>query len=262
VAPAFCGAVAFEGVGFGYAEDLPVLQDLDFQVQAGQQVALVGPSGIGKSTLVDLLLRLYDPVQGRVLIDGHDIREYTLASLRSQISVVLQDNLLFAGSLRDNIAYGAPGATPDEIEAAARLANAHDFIRDSPQGYDTQVGERGTTLSHGQRQRVAIARAAVRHAPILILDEPTTGLDEKNARAVTEALRRLAVGRTTFLVSHDLRLASRADLILYLERGRVLECGTHAELTLANCRYASLYRMQVDRDDSRATELAPPFLAL
>src|SRR5262249_6547711 len=153
---------------------------------AGRWVALVGPSGTGKSTLASLLLRLYDPTAGRVLIDGHDVREYTLASLRAQVSVVLQDTVLFAASVRDNIGYGAPGSSPEAVEEAARLANAHDFILALPQGYDTVLGERGVTLSGGQRQRIAIARAALRRAPILILDEPTTGLDEENERVVVE----------------------------------------------------------------------------
>ncbi len=238
------GEVRFENVCFGYEQGRPVLTGVDFVVPAGQQVALVGPSGIGKSTLCSLLMRLYDPTAGRVLIDGQDVRSFTLASLRSQVSVVLQDGLLFAASARDNIAYAAPGATPADVEAAARLANAHDFLDCLPQGYDTGLGERGVTLSHGQRQRLAIARAAIRRSPILILDEPTTGLDEESERAVIEALRRLAEGRTTFLVTHDLRLAARADRVVYLEQGRVLECGTHAELLHVDGRYAALYRLQ------------------
>jgi ATP-binding cassette subfamily B protein len=229
---------------------------VDFEVPSGGQVALVGPSGIGKSTLVSLLLRMYDPTGGRVLIDGQDVRSFTLASLRSQVSVVLQDGLLFAASVRDNIAYASSGATAEEVEAAARLANAHDFIRALPEGYDTVLGERGVTLSHGQRQRLAIARAAVRRAPLLVLDEPTTGLDEENERAVVEALRRLAAGRTTFLVTHDLRLASRSDLILYLDRGGVAERGTHAELLDLGGRYAALYRMQSATDRHTAREEA------
>jgi ATP-binding cassette subfamily B protein len=244
-APPFRGAVHFEDVSFAYEPGRPVLDRVTFEVQPGQRVALVGSSGIGKSTAVSLLLRLYDPAGGRVLIDGRDIRAYTLASLRSQISVVLQDTLLFAASARDNIAYGAPGATAEAVEAAARLANAHDFIQALPQGYDTVLGERGMTLSGGQRQRIALARAALRRAPILVLDEPTTGLDGENERAVLEALDGLAEGRTTFFIAHDLQLAARADLILYLEGGRVLECGTHAELMQAGGRYAVLYARQV-----------------
>jgi ATP-binding cassette, subfamily B, bacterial len=248
-APALEGVVRFEAVSFGYEPGRPVLEQIDFELRPGQRVALAGPSGIGKSTLASLLLRLYDPTEGRVLIDGRDIREYTLASLRAQISAVLQDNSLFAASAHDNIAYGAPGATREEVEAAARLANAHDFIRALPQGYDTILGERGVTLSHGQRQRIALARAAVRMAPLLILDEPTTGLDEENERAVLDALERLALGRTTFLITHDLRLAAGADLILYLEKGRVLERGTHAELMQAGRRYAAVYQLQAAARD-------------
>ena len=244
-APPLRGAVRFDGVTFCYEPGQPELERIDCVVEPGQHVALVGPSGSGKSTFASLILRLYDPTAGRVLIDERDIREYTLASLRAQLSVVLQDSLLFAATVRDNIGYGAPGASPEAIEAAARLANAHAFIAALPQGYDTVLGERGVTLSTGQRQRIAIARAAVRRAPVLILDEPTTGLDGENERAVIEALDRLAEGRTTFLITHDLLLAARADLILYLEAGRVCESGTHAELLQSHGRYALLYHRQL-----------------
>jgi ATP-binding cassette subfamily B protein len=248
----FRGAVRFDGVRFAYEPGQRVLECIDFEVEPGQHVALVGPSGIGKSTLVSLLLRLYDPVEGRILIDGRDLREYTLASLRPQISVVLQDSLLFAAPVWENIAHGASEATRAEIEAAARLANAHDFIVNLPQGYDTVLGERGVTLSGGQRQRLAIARAAIRKAPILILDEPTTGLDEENERGVLEALARLAQGRTTFFISHDLQLAARTDLVLYLERGRILERGAHTLLIQGDGRYATLYRQQTAALDPAA----------
>jgi ATP-binding cassette, subfamily B, bacterial len=243
-AHAFAGAVQFADVSFSYELGHDILQDIDFQVYPGQHVALLGSSGSGKSTLASLLLRLYDPVRGAVLIDGRDIRQYTLESVRSQISVVMQDSILFAASVRDNIAYSAPLATREEIEAAAQLANAHEFIEALPQGYDTILGERGVTISGGQRQRIAIARAAIRNAPILILDEPTTGLDKQNEREVMAALERLAQGRTTFLITHDLHLVARADLILYLKGGRAIERGTHAELMEKNGYYAALYRIQ------------------
>jgi len=244
-APAFQGAVTFESVGFAYEHGQPTLEGIEFKAQPGQRVVVVGPSGSGKSTLVSLILRLYDPRRGRVMIDGRDIREFTLESLRSQISVVLQDNILFAVSVRDNIAFAAPGAGFEEIEQAARLANAHEFVTALPKGYDTIVGERGVTLSHGQRQRIAIARAAIRKAPILILDEPTTGLDKKNEQAVLEALRRLNQGPTTFLITHDLRHVGGADLIVYLDSGRIVERGTHDELLQAGGRYAALHRLQI-----------------
>lgn len=244
VAVGLRGAVRFDHVSFAYELDRPVLENIDFEVLPGQHIALAGPSGIGKSTLLGLLLRLYDSGRGRVLLDGRDLREYTVASLRSQVSVVLQDSLLFAASVRDNIAYGAGNVTREEVEAAARLANADEFIRALPQGYDTILGERGLSLSHGQRQRIAIARAAIRKSPVLLLDEPTTGLDEENERAVTEALLRLAQGRTTLIVTHNLLWATRADLILYLEEGRVLERGAHAELMRAGGRYAAIYALQ------------------
>ncbi|MFM1770294.1 MAG: hypothetical protein RJA22_2823 [Verrucomicrobiota bacterium] len=242
-APPLLGHVRFEGVAFRYQPDREVLQQIDLEVPAGSHVALVGQSGSGKSTLVSLLLRLYEPQAGRITIDGHDIRGFTLESLRAQVSVVLQDNLLFSGSVRDNIACVAPGATDAQIEAVARLANAHDFIAALPQGYDTLVGERGVSLSHGQRQRIAIARAAIRQAPILILDEPTTGLDKRSERAVLDALEKVYAGRTTFLISHDLRHAATADLILVLDHGTLAERGSHQALLQLNGRYAALWRL-------------------
>ncbi len=243
-APIFGGALRLEDLWFAYEPGQPVLKGLNLSVQPGQQVAVVGPSGSGKSTLMSLLLRLYDPTAGRILIDGHDLRDYTLDSLRPQISVVLQESLLFAATIRENIAYGVAGVSQGEIEAAARLANAHDFIAALPQGYDTPVGERGATLSGGQRQRIAIARAALRPSPMLILDEPTTGLDSANEQAVVAALRRLAQGRTTFLITHDLALATQADQVIYLEQGRMVEQGSHSELLAQNGPYATLFRMQ------------------
>jgi ATP-binding cassette, subfamily B, bacterial len=244
-APAFRGAVRFEDVSFGYEPNNLALQRIRLAVEPGQRVALTGPSGGGKSTLLSLLLRLYDPTEGGVLIDGRDIREFTIASLRRQITIVLQDTVLFAASASDNIAYGSPNATRAEIETAARLANAHDFIQKLPEGYDTVLGERGVTVSTGQRQRIAIARAAIRHSPILILDEPTTALDESNARAVIEALERVTRGSTTFLVTHDPRLATTADLVVYMEAGQVVEQGPPAALLRAGGPYARLHELHM-----------------
>ena len=242
-APAFVGAVRFNEVSFAYEADGGALHDVELSFQPGQRVVLTGPSGGGKSTLLSLLLRLYEPSKGCVLIDGRDIRTFTLESLRNQIAVVLQDTVLFAATVRENIAFGAPHALRVDIEAAARLANADSFIRELPGGYDAMVGERGVTLSSGQRQRIAIARAAVRRAPILILDEPTTGLDEANARAVTEAFERVATGPTTFIVTHDPRVAATADRIVYIERGRVVEHGSPAELLRAQGPFARLQEL-------------------
>jgi len=256
-APVFRGEVDFDNVSFAYNPGQYLLQGIDFKVEPGQHVALVGPSGGGKTTMFSLILRLYDPQRGGVKIDGHDIREFTLESLRSQISVVLQDNVLFAVSVRDNIAYGAQGASFEEIQDAARLANAHDFIMELPEGYNTVLGERGVTLSHGQRQRIAIARAAIRKAPILILDEPMTGLDRKNEREVLDALEGLYGQRTTFLITHDPHHAATADMIMYLEQGRIVECGTHEELLLLGGRYAALHRVRAVERTLDPAILAP-----
>jgi ATP-binding cassette subfamily B protein len=256
-APAFRGAIRFDNVSFCYEKGQALLRDVDLVVQPGQRIALVGPSGSGKSTLVSLVLRLYDPQQGRVMIDGRDIREFTLESLRSQISAVLQDNLLFASSVRENIAHGAPEASLETITAAAKLANAHEFVMGLPQGYDTVLGERGVTLSQGQRQRLAIARAAIRKAPILILDEPMTGLDKNNEQAVVESLERLDYGCTTFLITHDMRHAARADSILYLQGGRILEHGTHTELLRVDGHYAALFRLQATGVEEKGRTQTP-----
>ena len=250
-APVFTGSVRFEQVGFAYERGQTTLEGIEFAIQPGQHVGLVGPSGGGKSTLVSLILRLYEPTSGGVLLDGRDIREFTLESLRAQISVVLQDNVLFAASVSDNIACGCPGATAEQVRAVASLANAHEFICALPQGYETILGERGATLSHGQRQRIAIARAAIRNTPILILDEPTTSLDKENELAVLEALRRLAEQRTTFFITHDLHQCVAMNSILFLERGRIVESGSHAQLLKANGRYSAWFRLQ---SLSRGTE--------
>ena len=241
-APRLRGALEFDGVHFAYEPGHPVLAGVSLALRPGETLAVVGPSGAGKSTLLSLLLRLIDPAAGSVRLDGTDLRRYTLASLRAQVGTVLQDNLLFGASVRENLALGRAGASDTEIEAAARLANAHGFISALPDGYDTVVGERGATLSAGQRQRIAIARAALRDARLLLLDEPTTGLDEENRWIVAQALERLAEGRTTLLVTHDLPLAARAHRVAYLEGGQVLGCAPHAELLRGCARYAAFVR--------------------
>lgn len=251
IAPAFQGNVTFEDVSFAYESGQKLLDGVNLTIKPGQLVAISGVSGSGKSTLMSLLLRLYDPISGRILIDGEDIRNYTITSLRSQMSVVLQESLLFAATVKENIAYGIDNISDAEIIAAARLANIDSFITSLPQGYDTVLGERGATLSGGQRQRLAIARAAIRRTPILILDEPTTGLDRENEQTVIEALQRLARQRTTFLVTHDLTLANQADVIVYLEKGRIIEQGSPKDLITKNGRYAQLYRIQNNNNSQK-----------
>ncbi|MBX3015914.1 MAG: ATP-binding cassette domain-containing protein [Caldilineaceae bacterium] len=254
VAPRLQGAVTFDQVSFGYERAQPVLRNVSLHIPAGQKVALVGPSGAGKSTLASLLLRLYEPTAGTILVDGLPLDTYTTQSLRNQMSVVLQESLLFGDTVRANLRYGAPAADDEEIEAAARQVNAHDFIMALPEGYATVLGERGATLSGGQRQRLAIARAAVRRAPLVILDEPTVGLDEENAQAVQRALQGLTAYATTLIITHDLQLAVTADRILYLEDGAIREEGTHASLLALNGRYAALYKLQTR--DKTAPEAA------
>jgi ABC-type multidrug transport system fused ATPase/permease subunit len=258
-APPFQGSLEFRGVGFEYrldpedasddAQAPRVLDDVSFRISPGEVVALVGPSGAGKSTIAQLIPRLYDPQAGEVRIDGCDIRRFTLDSLRRQIGIVLQDTILFGGSVAHNIGYGRVGATRDEIVAAAMRANAHEFIDGMPDGYDTELSERATNLSGGQRQRLAIARAFVRGAPILILDEPTTGLDAESSDLVLAGLHELMKGRTTLIISHDLHLIQRADRILVIREGRIEETGAHAELMRRGGLYASLHaRRFADRD--------------
>jgi ATP-binding cassette subfamily B protein len=243
-APALRGDLEFRDVAFGYDADRPILRGIDLTVPHGKTLAILGPSGIGKSTLANLVLRLYDATEGTVLVDGRDVRSYKLRSLRRQVSMVLQDTVLFSGTVRDNIAHGLPDATDEEVAAAARLASADTFIERLPDGYDTVVGERGATLSHGQRQRLAIARAAMRDTPILILDEPTTGLDERTRIQVIEALRELARGRTTLLITHETAMTEAADLIVCLDGGGMAEVGSPAELLARPGRYRDMRAMQ------------------
>jgi ABC-type multidrug transport system fused ATPase/permease subunit len=243
-APAFKGSIQFDHVWFSYREDTPTVEDISFTIEPGQVVALVGSTGAGKTTLAGLIPRFNDPNAGSVLIDGEDVRRYTLVSLRSQIALVLQETVLFHGSVRDNIAYGRPEATQHAIVAAARAANAHEFIEELPAGYDTWIGERGVMLSGGQRQRLAIARAIIRDAPIVLLDEPTTGLDASSEALVVDGMGRLMARRTILVIAHRLSTIMRADQILVLEGGRIVERGIHKELLAAGGRYAELFHLQ------------------
>jgi len=243
-APRFKGQIEFDHVNFSYDGGDPVLKNISFQIEPGQVAALVGPSGTGKTTIISLIPRFYDPGSGQVKIDGKDIRQFTLKSLREQMSFVLQETLLFHASVWENIAYGKPDASRREIIHAANLANAHEFIEKMPEGYDTVIGERGMTLSGGQRQRIAIARAIIRNTPILILDEPTSGLDAASEQAVIEALDRLMKSRTSVVIAHHLGTIRHANIIFVIKDSELMEWGAHEELLARGGLYADWHKIQ------------------
>jgi subfamily B ATP-binding cassette protein MsbA len=238
------GAIEFDRVTFGYEPGVPVLRNVSFKIEPGRLAAFIGPTGAGKTTIISLVPRFYDPISGIVKIDGVDARRFTRRSLREQISFVLQETILFQGTVWQNIAYGKPGASRAEIYRAAELANAHEFIEKMPNQYDTLVGERGVTLSGGQRQRIAIARAVIRNTPVLILDEPSSGLDAESEKLVFEALDRLMKGKTSIVIAHRLSTIRSADVIFALKDGTIVETGTHDELIAAGGLYAELYGIQ------------------
>jgi ATP-binding cassette, subfamily B, bacterial len=242
--PPVHGDVNIEDVVFGYLPDQPVLRGVSITAAAGETIAIVGSTGAGKTTLVGLIPRLFDPAAGRVLIDGHDVRDVQIKSLRDQVALVLQEPFVFPISIAENISLGRPDATAQEIEAAARAASVHDFIAALPDGYDTIIGERGATLSGGERQRIAIARALLKNAPILVLDEPTSALDAETEYAIVDGLQQLMRGRTTFIVAHRLSTIRNATRIVVLEHGKVVEQGTYRQLTMSGGRFSELYRSQ------------------
>jgi ATP-binding cassette subfamily B protein len=242
--PVIQGHIRFDNVSFGYEPGRAVLRDVSLEALPGQTIALVGATGAGKSTLVGLVPRFFDPWEGRITIDGRGLRDVQSKSLRSQISLVLQESFLFPITIAENIAYGRPDASREEIEAAARAANAHLFIERLAQGYETSVGERGATLSGGERQRIAIARALLKNAPILLLDEPTSALDAETEGLLLQALETLMRGRTTFIIAHRLSTIRNADKIVVLKDGKVAETGTHHELLNNNGYYARLHYAQ------------------
>jgi ATP-binding cassette subfamily B protein len=248
-APILKGRIEFDHVYFGYGDDRQILKDMSFKIEPGQVAALVGPTGAGKTTVVSLMPRFYDPTSGQVRIDGYDVRRFKLRSLRQQFGFVLQDTMLFHATIAQNIAYGKPEATTQEIIRAAKLANAAEFIDKMPQGYNTMVGERGVTLSGGQRQRVAIARAIIRNSPILIMDEPTTGLDAASEEIVFEALARLMEGKTSIVIAHRLATVRRADVIFVIDGGSIVEQGTHDDLLARGGLYAELYEIQFRKEE-------------
>jgi subfamily B ATP-binding cassette protein MsbA len=244
------GKIEFEHVSFAYTAEQPVIKDINFSIDPGQVAALVGPTGVGKTTILSLIPRFYDPNEGTVKIDGTDVKGLQQQSLRQQISYVLQESVLFHGPLWQNIAYGKPDASRKEIVCAAKLANAMEFIEKLPQGLDTIVGERGMTLSGGQRQRIAIARAVIRNTPILMLDEPTSGLDAASEKLVFEALDRLMEGKTTIVIAHRLSTIRRADVIFVVNEGTIVEKGKFRELLKADGLFAELHRLQFAAKDT------------
>ncbi|MFW6069456.1 MAG: ABC transporter ATP-binding protein [bacterium] len=258
--PRLEGHVRFENVSFAYRDEHVVLRDINFEAQPGQIVALMGATGSGKTSLVNLVSRFYEPTEGRVTIDGYDTRRATLHSLRSQIGLVMQDTILFAATVRENIAFGRPEASDEEVRQAARDAQAHEFIRTMPQGYDTRIGERGVTLSGGQKQRLAIARALITDPRILILDDATASVDNRTERLIQAALSRLMEGRTTFVIAHRLSTVQRADLILLLDRGRIVARGSHRSLLAASPLYRQIFELQI-QDHERKQLLAAAAIA-
>ena len=254
-APRFKGKIEFDHVSFSYDSNQPVLNDLSLQIEPGQLAALVGPTGAGKTTIASLLPRFYETVSGQIRIDGTDIRRFKQKSLREQISFVLQETLLFRATVAENIAYGKPNATHEEIVRAAKLANADEFIERMPDGYDTMIGERGATLSGGQRQRVTIARAIIRDSPILILDEPSAGLDAASEKLVFDALENLMQGKTSIVIAHRLATVRRADVIFVIDKGQVVEQGTHDELLAQGGLYSRLYELQFRGEEDNEREL-------
>ena len=248
-APRFKGKIQFEHVSFSYASESPTLEDVSFTIEPGQVAAFVGPTGAGKTTIISLIPRFYDPSSGIVKIDGTDVRKFQQRSLRQQMSFVLQETVLFHGPIWQNIAYGKPEASRSEILRAAELANATEFIERMPEGYNTIVGERGMTLSGGQRQRIAIARAIIRNSPILILDEPTSGLDASAEKLVVEALERLMKGKTVITIAHRLSTIRSSDVIFVIKDGRLSESGTHEKLLRNGGLYAELDRLQSGEEE-------------
>jgi subfamily B ATP-binding cassette protein MsbA len=249
-APPFQGRIDFENVNFGYSPDRLILKDINLTIEPGQIAAFVGPTGAGKTTIISLIPRFYEVTSGAIRIDGEDVRSFKLKSLRRQLGFVLQETLLFRAPVWQNIAYGRPTATREEIVEAAKQANAHDFIEEMPDGYETVLGERGVTISGGQRQRIGMARAIIRGAPILILDEPTSGLDAVSEAIVFDALHRLMAGKTCIVITHRLATIRKANIIFVLKDGSIVERGKHEDLLARNGLYKELYDTQFRKDES------------